>query len=403
MAITNKSDMTACCIEAAVLILMAVGTVFVFSAGANINVDYSLSHFYSFTTLKQLIFFPIGVIVMYLVARIDYRRFSFHHNPVCKSLTPWLFIASAVLVIAVLIPWIGVERNYSRRWLDIAPGPIYISFQPSEFAKWSMIFLLAAFADKFADSITEYRRRFVPICLLAGGIIGLIIIEDFGTAVFIAFLTFLMLLAAGAKFWHFLTPLPILAGGFYAAVVTSPTRLNRIKDFLNPDRLPYQGRQSLIAISSGGLWGKGLGKGISKYGHLPEDTTDFIFAIISEELGFVGAAAVILLFAALVVLAILVIRRTEDRFGKLLAYGIVLTIGIQAMINIGVVTVVLPTKGIPLPFISAGGTSMLFCATGAGVLLNIARQNSRDTDRQSQEVDEELISTSYSKNAWKSS
>ncbi|MBA7620054.1 putative peptidoglycan glycosyltransferase FtsW [subsurface metagenome] len=159
--------------------------------------------------------------------------------------------------------------------------------------------------------------------------------------------------------------------------------MQRIWAFLNPekwaDSAAYQANQSLIALGSGGLWGKGLGKGICKYGHLPEDTTDFIFAIIGEELGFIGTAAVIGLFIVFVWLGILVVVRCRDRFGQLLAGGIVLTIAIQAALNIGVVTVMLPTKGIPLPFVSAGGTSMLLSAVAVGVLLNIAKQSTPET------------------------
>ena len=174
-----------------------------------------------------------------------------------------------------------------------------------------------------------------------------------------------------------MTPLPVVVPGFAAAVMSSETRMNRIKDFLNPDSMSYQARQSLIAISTGGLWGKGIGRGVSKYGHLPEDTTDFIFSIIAEEFGFLGVILVVCLFAAFIVFGMIVALRCKDRFGRMLAAGIVSTIGIQAAVNIGVVTVVLPTKGIPLPFISAGGTSMLLSAAAVGVLVNIARQTSR--------------------------
>jgi cell division protein FtsW len=207
----------------------------------------------------------------------------------------------------------------------------------------------------------------------------LIIIEDFGTAAFISLLGFLMLIIAGVRWWHILTPLPFGLIAFCIALFHSPGRLQRITAFLYPqewaDSANYQPNQSLIALGSGGLWGKGLGMGICKYGHLPEDTTDFIFAIIGEELGFIGAVAVIGLFIIFVWLGILVVVRCRDRFGQLLAGGIVLTIGIQAALNIGVVTVVLPTKGIPLPFVSAGGTSLLLSAVAVGILLNIARQS----------------------------
>jgi cell division protein FtsW len=162
---------------------------------------------------------------------------------------------------------------------------------------------------------------------------------------------------------------------FAFAIMSSPTRINRITSFFDdPSQMKYQARQSLIAISTSGLLGKGLGRGVVKYGHLPEDTTDFIFSIIAEEMGLAACGFVILLFLAFAVAGTIVALRCRDRFGRLVAAGIVMAITIQAAINIGVVTVVLPTKGIPLPFISAGGTSMLLTSAAVGILLNIARQ-----------------------------
>ena len=280
-----------------------------------------------------------------------------------------------------MFPQFGTEINRTRRWFRIPAGPISISFQPSELAKWVLVFFLAAFCDNFSASLKLYWKRFVPTCLVIGLVAGLIITEDFGTAALVSLLGFLILIIAGAKWWHILTPLPFVSIAFFMAIIRSPERLERIKAFLSPekwaDSAAYQANQSLIALGSGGLWGKGLGKGICKYGHLPADTTDFIFAIIGEELGFVGTAAVIGLFIVFVWLGILVVVRCRDRFGQLLAGGIVLTIAIQAALNIGVVTVVLPTKGIPLPFVSSGGTSMLLSAGAVGVLLNIAKQSAK--------------------------
>ena len=244
----------------------------------------------------------------------------------------------------------------------------------------ALLFFLAAFCDKFSDSIKLYRKGFLPLCLVAALVVALIITQDFGTAAFISLLCFLMLIIGGVKWSHALTPLPFAIIAFLAALIRSPSRIQRIAAFLNPqkwaDSAAYQANQSLVALGSGGLAGKGLGKGICKYGHLPEDTTDFIFAIIGEELGLIGTIAVIALFVIFVWLGILVVIRCQDRFGQLLASGIVLTIATQAAINIGVVTVVLPTKGIPLPFVSAGGTSMLLSAAAVGVLINIAKQSS---------------------------
>jgi cell division protein FtsW len=365
-------------IEMVVILLMAIGTVFVFSAGANVGQDINLQRFYDFPTLRQLLFFPLACLLLYTASFFNYRKFALTAGWF-KSPVTYLLVLSIALLILVLSPQFGTEINQARRWLRIPAGPITISFQPSELAKWSLIFFLAAFCDKFSDSIKLYWKVFVPLCLLIAVVVGLIIIEDFGTAVFMSFLGFLMLIIAGVRWRHILTLLPFGAIAFCLVLLCSPSRLLRITAFLNPrglaDSANYQSNQSLIALGSGGLWGKGLGRGICKYGHLPEDTTDFIFAIIGEELGFIGTMVVIGLFIVFVWLGILVVVRCRDRFGQLLAAGIVLAIGIQAALNIGVVTVVLPTKGIPLPFVSAGGTSMLLSAVAVGVLLNIAKQS----------------------------
>ena len=355
---------------------MAIGTVFVYSAGATVTGGYDLSRFYDSTVLKQLIFFPLAVSVMYLVSVVPYQWYRLEPGRSARSLTPYLLVVSIGLLVAVLI-W-GVERNFSKRWLDIAPGPAYVSFQPSELAKWVMIIFLAAYMDRFADSVRLYWKRFIPACLVAGLAVGLIIKEDFGTAAFVALISFVMLWLGGAVWWHFLTPLPVVLPGFLVAIMSSATRINRIKSFLDAEAISYQARQSLIAIGTGGIWGKGLGRGILKYGHLPEDTTDFIFAIIAEEMGFAACVAVIVLFIMFAFWGIVAALRCPDRFGRMLAAGIVIAIVFQAAVNIGVVTVVLPTKGIPLPFISAGGTSMLLTSAAVGILLNIARQEERN-------------------------
>ncbi len=348
-----------------------------FSAGANISQQLDLSKFYESTRCRQLLFFPLSVVVMYTSARFNYRRLAAAENWL-KSPSLYLLIAAIVLLTIVLIPGIGAEINQARRWLRIPAGPASISFQPSEFAKYVLILFIASYCARYSNSIHLYWKRFIPLCIVAGIIAGLIIVEDLGTAALVAVLAVLMMFAAGIKFLHLLTPLPFAIAGFVVMLLHSPGRLNRIAAFLNPqkwsDSTAYQANQSLLALGSGGLLGKGLGRGICKYGHLPEDTTDFIFAIIGEELGLVGTVAVISLFVAFVWLGMLVVIRCGDQFGRLLAFGITVTIGLQAAINIGVVTVLLPTKGLPLPFVSAGGTSMLLSAVGVGLLVNIARQ-----------------------------
>ena len=374
MADVLKGNYLSSLIEIAVIFLMAAGTVFVYSAGANVNVNYDIEHFYNFTTLKQLFFFPLAIGVMYTFSKLSYKRLSLDVNPIGKSLTPYLVIFSIALLVLVLVPSIGIEKNGARRWLGLGP----VSFQPSELAKWVMIIFVSAFLARNYEGIKRFRKGFLPVCGVVAIAAGLIVTQDLGTTVLICGLTFLMLIIGGVRWRHLLTPIPVLGVVFYFSIVRSAYRMSRIKAFFDPmadGDASYQARQSLMAISSGGTWGKGLGNGVLKYGHLPEDTTDFIFSIIAEELGFAGAIAVILVFVVLITVGLIAAYRCEDRFGRLLGCGIVLAIGVQAAINIGVVTVVLPTKGLPLPFISARGTSMLLSAAAVGVLLNIVQQS----------------------------
>jgi cell division protein FtsW len=385
MLLTMKNNPVSNGVAMVVVLLMAIGTVFVFSASANIGQEIDLTKFYEYASLRQILFFPLACLIMYFFTCLDYHRFSLEKGWL-KNPTIYFLILSILLLALVLsqkfypvLPRLIPSINRHYRWLKIPLGPISVSFQPSEMAKWTVIFFIAAVCDKYREAIRQYWPGFVPVCMVIGLVVALVIVEDFGTAAFIALLSFLMLIIAGVRWWHILTPLPFGAAAFFLMLVSSPGRMKRISAFVDPekwsDSAGYQASQSLIALGSGGLWGKGLGKGICKYGHLPEDTTDFIFAIIGEELGFVGNVAVILLFMMLVGLGILIVIRCRDTFGRLLAGGIVLAITIQAALNIGVVTVVLPTKGIPLPFVSAGGTSMLLSAAAVGVLINIARQS----------------------------
>ena len=389
MITATRNNPAADSIAMVIVILMAVGTVFVFSASANVGQEFELQRFYKYTGLRQILFFPMACGIMYFFSGVDYRRLSLESGW-SRNPTIYLLLLSIVLLAVVLLqrfypvfPRWFVPEKVRFRWIEIPLGFVHVSFQPSELAKWAVIFFVAAVCAKLGDEIKLFFTRFLPICLVVGVVAGLIIVEDFGTAAFITLLALLMLIIAGAKLWHILPPLPVVGIAFYLAITSSPTRMRRLTAFLHPDKwtetINYQPHQSLIALGSGGLWGKGLGRGICKYDHLPEDTTDFIFAIIGEELGFVGNATVILLFILFIWLGILVVMRCRDRFGQLLAGGIVLAIAIQAVLNIAVVTVVVPTKGIPLPFVSAGGTSMLLSAAAVGVLLNIAKQDQGPT------------------------
>jgi len=374
----RRNNKIADSIAAVVVVLMAVGAVFVFSASANIGQELNIERFYDYPGLRQILFFPFACLVLFVASNFDYRRLRASGGWL-RCPTSYLLALSIVLLILVLIPGLGAEVNNARRWFRVAAGPYTMSFQPSELAKWVCIIFLAAFCERYGSQMRSFWKRLAPACCLVGAIVGLVVIEDLGTAALISLLAFLMLIIGGARWWHLLAPLPFGAGAFGLVLLRSPARMQRIAAFLEPekwsDTAAYQANQSLIALGSGRLFGKGLGAGICKYGHLPEDTSDFIFAIIGEELGFVGNAAVILLFIAFLTLAIVVVIRCEDRFGRLLAGGIALTIGVQAALNIAVVTVVLPTKGIPLPFVSAGGTSLLLSAAAVGLLLNVARHS----------------------------
>jgi len=379
MVMSRSQSRLADYIAMVIVFLMGIGAVMVFSAGANLGYELDLKRFYDFPALRQIVFFPLAVVGLLVASCIDYRWLRLRRRW-WKSPAVWLVFVSIVLLGVVLIPQLGTEVNQARRWLRLTVGPVSISFQPSELAKWAMVFGLAAVCAKSGPDARRYWTWFVPLCLLIGLVSGLIVVEDFGTAVFVALISFVILIIAGVRWWHILTLLPFAGAGLVAGLIHSPHRIRRLLAFLRPEEwadIAYQANQSLIAIGSGGLVGKGLGEGVSKYGHLPEDTTDFIFAIVAEELGLIGTIGVIGLFVAFIGLGWMVVMRCHDRFGRLLAAGIVLTIGIQAAINIGVVTVVLPTKGIPLPFVSSGGTSMLLSAVAVGVLLNIASQTDR--------------------------
>lgn len=348
----------------------------VFSAGANLGYEFDLRRFYDFPGLRQIMFFPIAVLVLFAASLPDYRFWSLRSRWYAWP-TLWLLAIAAVLLIVAHVA--GPEVNGARRWLRIPLGPASVSFQPSELAKWMMVFFLAGVCARIGPDIRRYWMRFLPLSLVLGLVCGFVVLEDFGTAAFIALISLILLAIAGVRWWHVLTLLPVGLTGFVIALFESPHRMKRLEAFFRPNQLVdpvlYQGNQSLIAIGSGGIWGKGIGQGTCKYGHVPEDTTDFIFAIVGEELGLIGTLGVIALFLLFLFLGMAVVMRCRDRFGRLLAAGIVLTIGIQAALNIGVVTVVLPNKGIPLPFISAGGTSMLLSAAAVGVLLNIAAKS----------------------------
>lgn len=317
---------------------------------------------------KQLIGVGLGAFLMFLTSRIPY---SFWQKPrvVMLALT-----GSFALLVLVLIPGIGVYVNGSRRWLNIAG----LSFQPSELAKIASVMYLASTLSFRLKQVERLWTGILPLLVVPAAMFLLILQQpNLSTAGSIMIVAVLMMLLAGAKWKHLsLMGVAGLAVGFAYAWV-EPYRRERLLSFRNPfaqmSDEGYQLSQSLIAIGSGGLFGRGLGQGRQKFSYLPYPESDFIFAIIGEDFGLFGCCAVILLFVAFAVAGMRIALNCQDRYGCLLAAGITAMISVQAFINIGVVVGILPTTGLPLPFFSAGGTSISLLMAAVGILFNISR------------------------------
>ena len=317
---------------------------------------------------KQLIGVGLGAFLMLLTSRIPY---SFWQKPrvVMLALT-----GSFALLVLVLIPGIGVYVNGSRRWLNIAG----MSFQPSELAKIASVMYLASTLSFRLKQVERLWTGILPLLVVPAAMFLLILQQpNLSTAGSIMIVAVLMMLLAGAK-WKHLSLMGVvgLAVGFAYAWV-EPYRRERLLSFRNPfaqmSDEGYQLSQSLIAIGSGGLFGRGLGQGRQKFSYLPYTESDFIFAIIGEDFGLFGCCVVILLFVAFAVAGMRIALNCQDRYGCLLAAGITAMISVQAFINIGVVVGILPTTGLPLPFFSAGGTSISLLMAAVGILFNISR------------------------------
>lgn len=317
---------------------------------------------------KQLIGVGLGAFLMLLTSRIPY---SFWQKPrvVMLALT-----GSFALLVLVLIPGIGVYVNGSRRWLNIAG----MSFQPSELAKIASVMYLASTLSFRLKQVERLWTGILPLLVIPAAMFLLVLQQpNLSTAGSIMIVAILMMLLAGAKWKHLsLMGVAGLAVGFAYAWV-EPYRRERLLSFRNPfaqmSDEGYQLSQSLIAIGSGGLFGRGLGQGRQKFSYLPYPESDFIFAIIGEDFGLFGCCVVILLFVAFAVAGMRIALNCQDRYGCLLAAGITAMISVQAFINIGVVVGILPTTGLPLPFFSAGGTSISLLMAAVGILFNISR------------------------------
>ncbi len=349
---------------AAVLTLLGFGVVMVFSAS---SIEASVvNHNPYFYLERQLVWAGLGLAIMAFFVRFDYHRLVPLAQPVA--------IATVLLLILVLVPHIGRDVNGARRWLGFGS----LLFQPSELAKFSLVLLFALWlarmprTDRFWQGIGVPLAIYLPIALL------IIKEPDLGTALALGGTVFTMLFVAGVNLWQFFGVVSLVLPAVGVAIIVAPYRLQRFLAFLHPTADPqgagYHIIQSLYALGSGGLFGSGLGQGALKYFYLPEQHTDFIFAIVGEELGLIGAVAVLALFLVLTWRGLRVAMLAPDRFGALLAVGLTAMVAVQALMNIAVVTASMPITGIPLPFISYGGSSLIFALGAIGILLNISRQ-----------------------------
>jgi cell division protein FtsW len=303
---------------------------------------------------------------MLVAVRVDYRRLE-------RFVVPALIVAGVLLLLALLPPF-GQAINGTRRWIRFGP----VSFQPAELAKLALVIYLAAFVARRQDQLGDVRRGLLPPLLVAGGFAALVFVQpDLGNCLTLIALTFGLLYLAGspAKYlaWAVAPALPLLTIAIYMA----PYRLRRMTAFWDPWSDPrgsgFQIIQSWLAFGNGGLLGQGVGGSRQKLFYLPEPHTDFIFAVVGEELGFLGATVFVGLFAVLIWRGLRIGLRTAEPFGAYLALGITLLIATQVLVNLGVVTGLLPTKGLPLPFVSFGGSALLMTMLSTGVLLNISQ------------------------------
>ncbi len=347
-----------------VMTLVAVGIVMIYSASA--IYAYAKMGDSLYFLKRHLMYLALGLVTMLFMMTIKLQRLERWAKPI--------LIFSVFLLVLVLIPLVGREAGGARRWFRFGP----INFQPSDLAKLTIIIYMADLMARKKDCVKSFVYGYLPPVIVLGVVVGLILLEpDLGTAVAISMISMIILFVAGVKASHifasFLASIPVL----YALVLGAAYRRRRIMAFLNPwaDRrgTGFQIIQSFVALGSGGLFGVGLGQSKQKLFYLPASHTDFIFSIIGEELGFLGAASIVVLFMLFVWQGMKVAFKTEGSFEKYLSTGIVSLITLEAIINIGVTAGALPTKGLPLPFISYGGSGLIFHLMAVGLLLNAAK------------------------------
>ena len=349
---------------AVVVALCSVGVIMVYSASAIIAADRFSDPF--FFLKKQLLWAVAGFVCLWGAMRMDYRRLD-------RFVAP-LLVISFVLLLLVLVPPFGGEINGTRRWFRLG----FLSFQPVELGKFALVLYLAAFLSRRQELMKSFGQGLLPPLLVAGSMAALTIVQpDLGNSLALVILALASAYLAGARLMHMLViagaALPVVA----VLIAMKPYRWRRMIAFVNPWADPqgsgFQIIQSFLALGSGGWFGLGLGESKQKLFYLPEPYTDFIFSIIGEELGLVGGILVIALFAVLIWRGLRIGLRAPDAFGAYLALGLTIMLATQTLVNIGVVTGALPTKGLPLPFVSFGGSALLMTMFSTGVLLNISQ------------------------------
>ncbi|MDQ3441215.1 MAG: putative lipid II flippase FtsW [Planctomycetota bacterium] len=353
-----------------VLSLLFLGVVMVQSAAMNLTGDVRWQ--WTQRGMRHLVYAMVAIVAFFAVGNIDYawlgKRSPFWRHPIL-----WLGAIASFTCVIVLIPHIGIEVNGARRWLPLGIAQV----QPSEIAKWAVVLFLAWWLANRPVNVESFYKGLIPTLIPVGGMCLLVVIQDFGTAALIGACAFTMLLVGRVKLWHFLIIIPPALGAAAWFVMHKEYRWKRMTAFVDPWATPqaegYHMIQSLLSFSTGGVLGKGLGNGIQKLGYLPEDTTDFIFAVICEELGLFGALLTVTLYFGILYVAWLAVKQRRDSFGRLLAFGVASMVGLQAMINIAVATVSVPTKGLSLPLISAGGSGLVITCAALGLLYSVLK------------------------------
>ena len=351
-------------VTAMALLLMSI--IMVYSASSVVALTYYDDAAYFMK--RQILWAVIGLAVMAIAMHTDHRMFSNQRAAI------GLVDISLLLLAATFVPTIGKEVNGARRWLSLGT----LTFQPSELAKFTIIVYLSYTIAKKGTQIRDFSNGLMPAFIVTGVFLALVVLQpDFGTAMMLACVTFLMLFVGGANSLHLGGVVVAFLPFVYFAVAETAYRARRILAFLDPWSDPkgagYQIIQSFLAFGSGGIFGRGLGEGRQKLLFLPERHSDFIYAVIGEELGLIGAFVVLVLFCIILWRGMRIALATREQFSALLALGITLLITLQAFINMSVVTGILPTKGTVLPLVSFGGSSLVVTLAALGVLLNISR------------------------------